>query len=120
MGDGWLTWAGGKRQRGLAGHKYHRMNTPQKSNSTGSKTNSRKIILKHKEAFLNVGWTGLKASPGRSGTAQTSPVLQTAPEPALGQGQDLWGCRTAQHMGAQAHSPWAGAESAFRIGQGYS
>lgn len=31
MGDGWLTWAGGKRQEKLIGIKYPRVYTPWKS-----------------------------------------------------------------------------------------
>lgn len=71
MGDGWLTWAGGKRQGGLAGSKYPRVNACQKSNSMGSKKAIRKILLKHGKVSLNVGWAGLKASPGRAGTARS-------------------------------------------------
>jgi len=113
-GGGWLTWAEGKRQGGLAGSKYARVNTPWKSNGVGSKRNSRKILLKHEEVSDDLGWAELKAlARGNRGSPNLS-GSSNCPGASLRQCQDLRGCCTAQSMGAQAHGPRARGRVCFQ------
>lgn len=118
MGGGWLTWAWGKRQRGLAGHKHPRVNIPQKRNSTGSKRNNRKMLLKHEEASLNVGWAGLKASlsgdrdspnlSGPSGCTRASPMAGPGP----------WGLLHCPTQGRTSSQPMGRGTVCFQDGAG--